>query len=172
MKKQNSNKNTKPQPEKPVCRTFPMKKSLAITLLSAGALVLSVAGIILSAYRLLKSGLHSFYECLQYPFLIAVCLFAIVVVAAVLIKCEYRVSGTELILCHGFLKTHISLSQITEAVSDTDTDKIYLTLTDTEGKLVLSTTHDRRESLVRALLDGNPAIDYGFTMREKNDEEK
>ena len=120
----------------------------------------------------MKSGLHSFYECLQYPFLIAVCLFAIVVVAAVLIKCEYRVSGTELILCHGFLKTHISLSQITAAVSDTDTDKIYLTLTDTEGKLVLSTTHDRRESLVRALLDGNPAIDYGFTMREKNDEEK
>lgn len=172
MKNQNSDKNTNPQPEKPACRAFPMKKSLAITLLSVGAIVLSVAGIILSAYRLLKSGVNSFYECLQYPFLIAVCVFAIVVVSAVLIKCEYRVSGTELILCHGFLKTHILLSQITAAVSDTDNDKIYLTLSDTEGNLVLSTTHDRRETLARALLDGNPAIDYSFTMREKNDEDK
>lgn len=149
-----------------------MKKTLSITLLSVGALLLSVAGIILSAYRLAKSGVHSFYDCLQYPFMIAVCAFAIVVVSAVLVKCEYRVSDTELITCHGFVKTRLALSQITSAVSDTDNDKIYLELADTEGKLVVSTTHEKREALVRALLDGNPAIDYGFTLREKHDEEK
>ena len=37
---------------------------------------------------------------------------------------------------------------------------------------MITTTHEKREALVRALLDGNPSIDYGFTLREKNDEEK
>ena len=55
---------------------------------------------------------------------------------------------------------------------DTDNDKIYLGLADTDGKLVITTTHEKREALVRALLDSNPSIDYGFTLREKNDEEK
>lgn len=169
MKNQN---NPKQPTDKRAYRAFPMKKTLAITLLSVGALCLSSAGIILSVHRLLKTGVHSFYDCLQYPFMIAVCLFAIVVVSAVLIKCEYRVSKTELIICHGFVQTQLLLSQITAAVSDTDNDKIYLSLTDTEGKLTISTTHEKRESFVRALLDGNPAIDYGFTLREKNDEEK
>ena len=39
-------------------------------------------------------------------------------------------------------------------------------------------THSEAETeqagadFARALLDGNPSIDYGFTLREKNDEEK
>lgn len=172
MKNKNEKQNTPNKSGKNAYRAFPMKKPLSITLLCAAALALSIAGIALSSYRLAKSGVHSMYEWLQYPFMIAVCVFAVTVVSAVLIKCEYRVSDTELITCHGFVKTRLPLSQITSAVSDTDNDKIYLGLADTDGKLVITTTHEKREALVRAMLDGNPSIDYGFTLREKNDEEK
>ena len=149
--------------------TFPLKKSRAVVWLSAGALVLSVAGIVLSAYRLQKTDLQSFYDYLTHPFLIAVCAFAITVVLALFIRSEYRVSETELITCYGFIKSRLPLSDISAATSDTDTDKIYLTLPDTEGQLIIETAPEKREDFVRALLKGNPSIDYGFTLREKND---
>ena len=103
-------------------KTFPLKKSRSIILLSAGALALSVIGIALSSYRLYQSGVHSFYDFLKYPFLIAVCLFAVAVTLGLFIHCEYRVSKTELITCYGFIKSRLPLSQITAVTSDTDTD--------------------------------------------------
>ncbi|MDD6995212.1 MAG: hypothetical protein SPH68_06640 [Candidatus Borkfalkiaceae bacterium] len=165
-------KQNKTNNKKTTYATFPLKKSRAIVLLSAGALALSLAGIALSSYRLYQSGVHSFYDCLKYPFLIAVCLFAIAVVLGLFIRSEYRVSKTELIVCYGFIKSRLPLSQISAVTSDTDSDKIYVTLPDTEGQMVIDTAPDKREDFVRALLQGNPSIDYGFTLREKKDEEK
>ena len=165
-------KQNKSNDKKTCYETFPLKKSRAIILLSAGALALSVIGIALSSYRLYQSGVHSFYDCLKYPFLIAVCLFAVAVTLGLFIHCEYRVSKTELITCYGFIKSRLPLSQITAVTSDTDTDKIYISLTETEGQIIIDTAPEKREDFVQATLRGNPSIDYGFTMREKKDEEK
>lgn len=151
---------------------FPLKKTRAIVLLSSGALALSVTGIALSSYRLYKTGVNSFYDWLKYPFLIAVCLFAIAVVLGLFIRSEYRISKTELIACYGFIKSRLPLSQISAVTSDTDTEKIYITLPDTYGQMVIDTAPEKREDFVRALLQGNPSIDYGFTLREKKDDEK
>ncbi|MGN1052159.1 MAG: hypothetical protein ACI4SH_02070, partial [Candidatus Scatosoma sp.] len=131
--------------------TFPLKKSRAVIVLSIAALALSVAGIVLSSYRLYKTGVHSFYDCLKNPFLIAVCAFAVTVVLALFIRSEYRVSDTELITCYGFVKSRLPLSEISAVTSDTDTDKIYITLPDTEGQLVIETAPGKREDFVRAL---------------------
>lgn len=148
---------------------FPLIKTPAILWLSVAALVLSVAGIALSAVRIYRDGLNSFYDWLKNPFLIAVCLFAIAVVSSLLIRCEYRVSDTELISCYGFVKNKLPISQITSATSDTENNKIYLTLENVEGQLTVITSREKREDLIRALLKAKPSIDYGFTLRENPD---
>ena len=116
--------------------------------------------------------MDSFYDWLKNPFLILVCVFAIVVVTALLMHSEYRVSEKELISCYGFIKSRLPLSEITSATSDAETNKIFLTLSSAEGQLVIVTVPDKREDLVRAMLKGNPSIDYGFTFRDKPEEEQ
>lgn len=163
-KKQSENKET--------FEKFPLKKTAAITWLSVAALLLSVAGIIVSSIRLYKNGVHSIYDSLESPFMIVICIFAIVIICALFIHSEYRVSDKELIACYGFIKNRTPLSDITSATSDVETNKIYLTFSSTEGQLTLKTSPDKRENLILAMLKGNPSIDYSFSLREKKDEEK
>ncbi len=158
--------------KKETFEVFPLKKTASVTWLSVAALVLSVAGIILSSIRIYKNGVDSFYDWLKNPFLLLVCVFAIVVVTALLMHSEYRVSEKELISCYGFIKSRLPLSEITSATSDAETNKIFLTLSTAEGQLVIVTAPDKREDLVRAMLKGNPSIDYGFTFRDKPEEEQ
>lgn len=158
--------------EKRTFEKFPLRKSTAILWLSVGALALSVLGIVLSSVRIYKEGVHSFYDCLKNPFLILVCVFAIVLVTSIFIHCEYRIDEKELVSCYGFVKNRIPLEQISAATSDPENNKIYLTFKEIEGQLVVLTSSEKREDFIRALLKGNPSIDYSFTFREKTEEDK
>lgn len=180
MKKQKNNENKRNTPvqtdetkqkKERAFRAFPLKKTAAITYLSLAALLLSIAGICLASYRIYKSGIHGFYDCLQNPFLIAVCLFAICVVAALFIKSEYRVGKTQFSTCYGFIKTHLPLSEITAITYEPETGKLFFSIKDVEGQMTVTTAPNKRDELVKAVLEGNPSIDYSFTLRE-NVEEK
>lgn len=168
-KKQKTDKATKKKER--AFRAFPLKKTAAITYLSLAALLLSVVGICLASYRIYKSGVHGFYDCLQNPFLIAVCLFAICVVVALFIKSEYRVGKTQFSTCYGFVKTHLPLSEITAITYDPETGKLFFSIKDVEGQMTVTTAPNKLDELVKAVLEGNPSIDYSFTLRE-NAEEK
>ncbi len=134
--------------------------------------VLCAAGIGLSVWRIVSEGLYEFTDYIKSPFLIAVCLFCIVLVTAILCKSQYIVTNESFITQYGFVKSKFAIKSITSVLLDSDAKK--LTVYFGEEYMVLSLCPEWNEKFVRALLAGNPNIDYGFTLAEppKKDDDK
>ena len=136
-------------------KCFRFQFTPVVLLMSAAALLVCALGIALSVYNIFKSGLHSFTDFLKYPFLILISIALAVIVVALLIKSQYIVE--------------CALKDITSVVLDRDTNK--LTVYMGEAYSVLSVQPSWNEDFVRALLKGNPSIDYSYTIRENKPDE-
>ena len=152
-------------------RTFPIRFSWKIILLCVLALLLCAAAIAVTVYRLIENGgIKVFNDVLRYPFLIAVALACAVLVIALLIKSDYAVDKTYLTTRFGLIKSRTELKAITAIVSDKQTNK--LTVKMGEEYAVISVDASWCEDFVRAILDGNPSIDYSFTLTENKPPEE
>jgi hypothetical protein len=141
---------------------FKIKFSLTILLLSIAVYILCGLGIIVSVWRMVKFGVHGFSDVIKYPFLVAVCLFCIVIVTAIFIKAQYVVDDKNLITQYGFIKSKFPVKTITSLLLDIDTKK--LTVHFGEEYILLTVAPEWNEKFVRALLAVNPDIDYSFTL--------
>ena len=154
-------KNANQQP----AETFRYKLTPILLLLCALVLLLCVAGIVVTVYRMIiNGGILSPTDLLKYPFLIAVCLFCIAIIIALLIKSQYLVTKDELITQFGFIKTKYPVKDITELEHDRDTHK--LTVKFGEQFCVMSCASDWADDFVRAILQANPNIEYSYTLTE------
>lgn len=144
--------------------TFKIKFPKHILWLCVAVFALCGVGIALSVWRIVKYGIHGFNDVIKYPFLIAVCLFCIVLMISLLVKSQYIVNGKDMITQYGFIKSRFAVKDITAIVYDTDSKK--LTLKSGEEYAVVSVDPDWNEQLVRELRDINPNIDYSFTLSE------
>ncbi|MBQ8291834.1 MAG: PH domain-containing protein [Clostridia bacterium] len=145
---------------------FKIRFSKAIYALCVGVYALCLAGIIISAWRIVHFGINGFNDVLKYPFLIAVCLFCIVLVTSVLISSQYLVENEYFITKFGFIKSKFKIKDITSILLDRQADK--LTVYFGEQFTVITINPDWNERFVRALLSVNPDIDYGFTLSDVN----
>ncbi len=143
---------------------FKIKFSNVIFLLCALVFVLCGVGIGLSIWRIYRFGVLTFTDVLKYPFLIAVCVFCIVLVISILIKSEYAVDKTHFTTQYGFIKTKYEIKTITALTLDTQTKK--LTMNFGEQFMIISVMEKWTDQLVRAILDVNPDIDYSFTLTD------
>lgn len=143
-------------------KKFKIKFTPLIIGLCIAIYALCLVGAVLSVWRIIQFGIHNFSDALQSPFLIAVCVFCIVLVTAILIKSEYIVDDTYFISKYGFIKSKFAIKEITAIVFDTDTQK--LTVNFGEQFIVVTTSLSYNEALIRALLKVNPDIDYSFTL--------
>ncbi len=145
-------------------RRFRIRFSPVIILLCIAVLLLCVLGIGISVWRILRFGVKSFNDVLKYPFLIAVCLFCIVIVIALLIRSEYVVSEKQFVIRFGVIKSRYEISDVTSLLYDRDLKKLSLYFG--EAYITVGVASEWNEDLVRALLAVNPNIDYGFTLAE------
>ena len=145
-------------------KAFKMKFSPTIVLLCIAVLALCGVGIGVSIWRIARFGIKEFTDVIKYPFLIAVCIFCIVIVISILIRSQYVVSGETFITHFGVVKTKFSIKEITSLLLDRDLYKLSIYFG--EQFTVISVSPTWNEELVRALLDINPNIDYGFTLTE------
>ena len=144
---------------------FRFQFSKAIILCCAAALALCAAAIALSVWRIFKNdGLHSFNDWLKYPFLILISVAGIIIVVALLIKSQYVVDDKNFITQFGLIKSKCALKDITSVLLDTETNK--LTVYMGEAFSVISVQKSWNYDFVRALLKGNPDIDYSYTVKE------
>ena len=150
-------------------KCFRFQFTPVVLLMSAAALLVCALGIALSVYNIFKSGLHSFTDFLKYPFLILISIALAVIVVALLIKSQYIVDDKNFTTQFGLIKSKCALKDITSVVLDRDTNK--LTVYMGEAYSVLSVQPSWNEDFVRALLKGNPSIDYSYTIRENNPDE-
>ncbi len=145
-------------------KRFKMKFSVAILLLCIAILLLCGVGIGISVWRIVRFGINGFNDVIKYPFLIAVCVFCIVIVISILIRSQYVVVGETFITQFGIIKTKFSIKEMTSLLLDRDLYKLSIYFG--EQFSVISVSPTWNEELVRALLDVNPSIDYGFTLAE------
>ena len=150
-------------------QTFKIQFPNFIFALSIAVFALCGVGIALSLWRMQKFGIHGFTDVIKYPFLIAVCVFCIVLMICVLAKSQYLVCEDKLITQYGFIKSKFEISKITALTLDIQTQK--LTVHFGEEFLVLRVCAEWQEKLVRAILAVNPDIDYSFTLASLPDED-
>lgn len=131
------------------------------------ALCLISAGV--SVWRIIQYGVNGFTDVIKYPFLIAICLFGVVLVICIMAKSQYLVDDTYLVLQYGFIKSRFKASEITSIVQDTDKKKLQIYFGQ-EQFIVVNVHVGELEELVRALLKINPSIDYSFTFTDNNED--
>lgn len=138
--------------------------------LSVLVLLLFGGGIAISVWRITKTGVHSFNDVLKSPFLIAICLFGIVVVVAMLARSRYTVTKNELVMQFGLIKSRFPVEKFTSVVLDTDAQK--LTVYIGEEFFVVTTNPAWNNDFVQALRAVKPEIEFSFTLTEGKSEKK
>ena len=155
-------------------KRFKIQFSPAIFLLCIAVLLLCGVGIGVSVWRIVRFGIKGFNDVIKYPFLIAICLFCIVIVVSILVRSQYLVVGETFVTQFGIIKTKFLIRDITSVLLDRDLNKLSIYFG--EQFSVVSVSPHWNEELVRALLAVNPNIDYGFTLsdppKDKTNNEK
>lgn len=149
---------------------FHIKFSAVIVLLCIAVFLLCFVGIGVSVWRINRFGIQGFNDVIKYPFLIAVCAFCIVLMIGILVKSEYVVQGEFFVSRFGFIKSKLSIKEITGIIFDRDVNKLSLYFG--EQYIVITVSPNWNENLVRALLNVNPDIDYSFTLTENKPQEQ
>lgn len=140
---------------------FKYKLTKGMIAVAISALVLSVGGLVLSIYRLIKSNFEEITDFITHPLLILVCLFCIALAISILCKSQYIVTDKHYVMQFGFVKSTYLIKDITKAVYDTDTKK--LTVYAGNEFSVLPLCAEWHEEFVQALRAVKPSIDYSFT---------
>ena len=138
--------------------------------LSYAVLLLCSVGVGLSVWRITRDGLHKLGDFLKSPFLIAICVFGIVIMISVLIRSRYIVTDSELIMQFGLIKSKYAIKEFTSVTLDTNTRKIAVYMG--EDFFIIAISPEQNNDLVQALRVVNPDLTFNFTLAEKTDDKK
>jgi hypothetical protein len=146
-------------------RFTPLMITLAIAVI-----LLCTAGTALSIWRIAEYGVKGFNDVLKSPFLIAICLFGIAVVVALLIRSRYVITKDTLTIQFGFIKSKFAIEKFTSVLLDTDSKKITVYMG--EEFFVVTTNPEWNNDFVQALREVKPDIEFSFTLAEYKEEKK
>lgn len=158
MKKSNEPKQAK---------YFKYKFTKLMIVVAIAGILLCLAGIGLSVYRLIEYGIRGFSDAVSAPLMIGISLFCLAILISLLIKSQYVVTSEYYITQFGFIKSKFPIKDITSIVLDTNTNK--LTVYVGEEYSVLSLSPAWNHEFTQALREVNPKIDYSFTLTENDD---
>ena len=161
------NRHMKKQSAPQEAKYFKFRFTPLMLILAIAVLVLFTAGIALSIWRIVKDGIHGFGDVLKSPFLIAICLFGIVVVTSILIRSRYIVTKDIFVTQFGIIKSKFTIQNFTSVLLDTDSKK--LTVYMGEEFFVVSTDPAWNNDFVQALREAKPDLEFSFTLTEQED---
>ncbi len=142
---------------------FRYKFSPTLILLCALVLLLCLAGIAVSVYRMIiNGGILTFYDFLKYPFLILICALCILLIIALLIKSQYSLIGTELVTQFGLIKSKYDVLKITDLLHDRETSKLQVNFG--EEFFILSLDPAWADDFVHELVKINPNANFSYTL--------
>ena len=149
---------------------FPYKFTPLMILLAIGVILLCLAGIGISIFRIVTFGLHEFADYLKSPLIIVISLFCIIVVISLLIKSQYVINSQFFIVQFGFIKNKYPIKDISSLVLDSDTAKLSVYLG--EPYLVLSLDPNQNDNFVKAVREVNPKAEFTFTLASSDGQKK
>ena len=149
-------------------KSFKYQFTTALILLSIAVIVLCLAGMGVSIYRIVRFGVHNLFDALKSPLLVAICLFCILLMISVLTNSRYVVDDTYYTTQFGFIKSKFPIKDITRLELNTDTNK--LTVYVGEQFSVLSLSPEWNDEFIAAIREVKPDIEFIFTLAETNGE--
>lgn len=155
MKEKNSPKQAK---------YFKYQFTKTLIALAVAVLLLSLAGIGVSIYRIIAFGIHGLSQALQSPFLIGICVLCIVIILSILIKSQYAIDDKHYTVQFGIIKSKYLIQDITSIVLNTDTNK--LTIYIGEEFSILSLAPKHHDEFIAALREVKPEIEFTFTLTD------
>lgn len=164
----NKNMKTNSTPKK--AKYFKYQFTPTLILLSIAVILLCLAGMGVSIYRVVKFGVSGVSDAMKSPLLIAICAFCIVLMISVLVKSQYIVDETYYTTQFGFVKSKFPIKEVTKLELNTDTNK--LTVFVGEQFSVLSLSPEWNNDFIAAIREVNPNIEFTFTLAEKSDAEE
>ena len=151
-------------------KKFKFRFTPLMVILAIAVLLLATAGCVLSVWRITQQGIHGFNDALKSPLLIAICIFGIVVVTAMLVRSQYVITETALIVQFGIIKSSFKVADFTSVLLDTDSKK--LTVYMGENFFVVTTNPEWNNDFVQALRKVKPDIEFSFTLTDGEPDKK
>ena len=143
---------------------FKFRFTPVMIILAIAVILLCIAGIALSIWRVSVYGIHGLSDALKSPLLIAICIFGLVVVISMLIQSRYVITKEALIVQFGLIKSKFTIADFTSVLLDTDSKK--LTVYMGEEFFVVMTNAEWNNDFVQALREVKPEIEFSFTLTE------
>ena len=149
-------------------KTYRFKLSIAATLGCAAGILLGLAGIGVTAYRIWRFGFSSAQLIIQHVVVLLVSLLAIVIFASILIRSVYKLTDRELILWFGLIKSVYQIKDIESIRLFSKTNKLVLYFKDERYTVIVVKPEWYRE-LTKEILARNKDIRYDVSTSDKDD---
>ena len=143
-------------------KTFLFKFKKSVVVLCILGILLCLAGIATSIWRLTTEPLEGVTDFLQSPLLIGVCIFGLVVLISMLVKSQYVVDEKDLTVQFGIVKSKTPVSAITALELDKDTEKLSLYCGETFT--VIAVNKSWNDEFVQAIQAVNPNVEYSVVL--------
>ena len=156
--------------------TFRFRFSKMMFLVLGLLLLLCAGGFGLTIWQFLdflKGDIGSVWEWLKYCLMFLVCGLLFVLVVAMLIKSQYRITDKELILQFGLIKTRYEIKKIRSVRHFLGSGRLAVYFDDMKNQYAIIVVREKWFSeFVAALRERNEAIEFDFVTAEEENEKK
>lgn len=152
-------------------KTFRFKFNKTTVFLCILGMLLCLAGIATSIWRLVNEGVDGVTSALQSPLLIGVCIFGLVILISMLVRSQYVVDEKNITVQFGVIKSKTPIESVTAIELDKDTDKLSVYCGETYT--VIAVNKAWNDEFVQAIQAVNPKVDYSLVLakhKPKNEE--
>ncbi len=149
-------------------KTYRFKLSVAATVGCVAGILLGLAGIGVTAYRIYKYGFSSAQLIIQHVVVLLVSALAIAVFAAILIRSVYKLTDKTLVLWFGFIKSEYKIADIEVVHLFTKTNKLVLYFKDEKYTVIVVKPEWYRE-LTQEIIARNKNIRYDVSTDDKDE---
>ena len=149
-------------------KTYRFKLSVAATVGCVAGILLGLAGIGVTAYRIYKYGFSSAQLIIQHVVVLLVSALAIAVFAAILIRSVYKLTDKTLVLWFGFIKSAYRIADIESVHLFTKTNKLVLYFKD-EKYTVIVVKPEWHNDFIKEILSKNADIRYDVSTTDSDD---
>lgn len=149
-------------------RTYKFKLSKTVFALCILAILVAIAGIIYTAYRIGKYGFSEPALIIQHIVILLFAALAIVIFLSILIRSVYKVSDKEIILWFGIIKSSYKIGDIESIHLFTKTNKLVIYFKD-EKYTVIVVKPEWYNEFTKDILSKNDSIRYDVSTTDKDE---
>lgn len=156
-------------------KRYPFKFSAVMIVVFIAGTVLSLAGFGLTLWRFLtflKEDVSNIYGWIQYVILFFASLFLAVIFISMLIRSQYIITGTQLIIQFGIIKQKYEIKDIFSVHLFKGLNKLAVYFNDQSKYTVIVVKEIWYDDFIKTLTERKPGLGFSFSTPEEENEAK